>query len=194
LGTLVAEQGRLADPEDVFYLTAAELSHRFPGDLASTVQSRRDERVRYQSFELPTHWQGEVEPIERQVGPHPEPAATTTITLTGVGGSGGIAEGRVRIVDDPTFADVEPDEIIVCATTDPSWPSILFLSKALVVYIGGAMSRAAIVARELGIPCVINTGNGTRVLRSGDLCRVDGTRGVVEVLSRAARGSAATTA
>jgi phosphoenolpyruvate synthase/pyruvate phosphate dikinase len=90
-----------------------------------------------------------------------------------VSGSGGIAEGRVRIVDDPTFTDVEPDEIIVCATTDPSWPSTLFLSKALVVYIGGAMSRAAIVARELGIPCVINTGNGTRVLRSGDLCPVD---------------------
>jgi pyruvate,water dikinase len=61
----------------------------------------------------------------------------------------------------------------------------MFLSAALVVDIGGALSHAAVVARELEIPCVVNTRNGTRSLRSGDLVRVDGDRGTVQLLARA---------
>jgi pyruvate,water dikinase len=55
---------------------------------------------------------------------------------------------------------------------------------ALVIDIGGAMSHGAIVARELGIPCVINTQTGTSTLRTGDRLRVDGAAGTVEVLER----------
>jgi pyruvate,water dikinase len=80
---------------------------------------------------------------------------------------------------------VEPDEILVAPTTDPSWSSVMFISAALVVDIGGALSHAAVVARELGIPCVVATGNGTRVLATGDRVRVDGTAGTVEILRRA---------
>jgi pyruvate,water dikinase len=58
----------------------------------------------------------------------------------------------------------------------------MFLASAMVVDVGGPMSHAAIVARELGVPCVINTGDGTRRLRSGDRLRVDGDSGKVEVL------------
>jgi pyruvate,water dikinase len=60
----------------------------------------------------------------------------------------------------------------------------MFLASALVVDIGGALSHAAIVARELGIPCVMNTGLGTSLVRSGDVVRVDGSTGVVTILSR----------
>ena len=91
----------------------------------------------------------------------------------------------MRLVADPVEADVEPGEVLVCPTTDPSWASILFLSAALVVDIGGPLSHAAVVAREMGIPCVIGTGNGTAILRAGDHVRVDGTAGTVEVLRRA---------
>jgi len=61
----------------------------------------------------------------------------------------------------------------------------MFVSKALVVDIGGVLSHAAVIARELGIPCVVNARDATRVLRSGDYCRVDGSTGRVEVLRRA---------
>ena len=105
--------------------------------------------------------------------------------ITGIGASSGIVEGIVRVVHDPTFAEVEPDEILVTATTDPSWASIMFISSALVVDIGGALSHAAVVARELGIPCVVNTRNGTRSLRTGDQVRVDGTSGTVTMIQRA---------
>jgi pyruvate,water dikinase len=86
---------------------------------------------------------------------------------------------------DPDFMDVEPGEILIAPITDPSWCSIMFLSKALVVDLGGALSHAAIVARELGIPCVVNTQNGTTVLRTGDRVRVDGDKGTVELLASA---------
>jgi pyruvate,water dikinase len=58
----------------------------------------------------------------------------------------------------------------------------MFISAALVVDIGGALSHAAVVARELGIPCVVATGNGSEVLRTGLRVRVDGHAGIVQVL------------
>jgi pyruvate,water dikinase len=59
------------------------------------------------------------------------------------------------------------------------------MAKALVVDIGGQLSHAAVVARELGIPCVMNTLDGTRLLHDGDRLRVDGAAGTVEVVERA---------
>ena len=61
----------------------------------------------------------------------------------------------------------------------------MFVSSALVMDIGGQMSHAAVVARELGLPCVVNTRTGTRRLRTGDRVRVDGSAGTVEILERA---------
>jgi pyruvate,water dikinase len=60
----------------------------------------------------------------------------------------------------------------------------MFLSSALIVDIGGPLSHAAVVARELGVPCVVNTRTASSVLHTGDLVRVDGNTGSVEVLDR----------
>jgi rifampicin phosphotransferase len=103
--------------------------------------------------------------------------------VEGIGVSAGDTEGMARVVTDPSFAEVEPDEILVAATTDPSWASIMYVSSALVMDMGGPISHAAVVARELGIPCVVNTRKGTREIKTGDRVRVDGTTGVVEILA-----------
>jgi phosphoenolpyruvate-protein kinase (PTS system EI component) len=60
----------------------------------------------------------------------------------------------------------------------------MFLSSALVADIGGVMSHTAVVARELGIPCVVNTKVATRHVSTGDRVRINGATGTVEVLSR----------
>ena len=65
----------------------------------------------------------------------------------------------------------------------------MFLSAGLVSDIGGLMSHTAVVARELGIPCVVNTRTAVHTLRTGDLIRVDGTAGTVDVLAAAPLGS-----
>jgi pyruvate,water dikinase len=95
-----------------------------------------------------------------------------------------VVEGRAVVITDPAMpGEVEVGDVLVSPTTDPSWASILFLVAACVIDVGGPMSHGAIVARELGIPCVINTRDGTKLLRSGDRVRVDGQAGTVEVLA-----------
>jgi pyruvate,water dikinase len=143
------------------------------------VRLRRERRDEYETLELPASWQGTPVAKPRPAG---KGAAPSERLIAGIGASSGIAEGVVRVVHDPAFAEVEPGEILVTATTDPSWASIMFISAALVVDIGGALSHAAVVARELGIPCVVNTRTGTRTLRTGDRVRVDGSSGTVTVI------------
>jgi pyruvate,water dikinase len=77
-----------------------------------------------------------------------------------------------------------PGEVLVCHTTDPSWAPLFFLAGGVVIDVGGPLSHGAIVAREFGIPCVINTKTGTEVIQTGDLVRIDGTGGTVDVIDR----------
>jgi pyruvate,water dikinase len=178
-GTLLAADGVLREPDDVFYLTSEELCERLPADVGDVVEERRGLRAVYQRYELPTHWTGlpQVSPIQADYAP--------VDRLVGIGVSPGVVEGRIRVVTDPSSTEMDGHEILVARTTDPSWASVMFLAQGLVVDIGGQMSHAAVVARELGVPCVMNTQVGTRTLRTGDLARVDGSTGVVEVLERA---------
>jgi phosphohistidine swiveling domain-containing protein len=180
IGSELAATGRLEQADDAFYLTAEELTDELPADAIELVAKRRRRREEYQRVSIPGSWKGQVVPVAL--------AATNSETervklVKGIGVSGGVAEGVVRVVTDPGFGEVEPDEILVAPTTDPSWASIMFISSALVVDIGGPISHAAVVARELGLPCVVNTRTGTQQLRTGDRVRVDGDAGTVELLA-----------
>jgi pyruvate,water dikinase len=180
LGTLLAAEGKLDSPDDIFYLTDDELFGRWPEDAKALVLKRRKRRAEYMKLGVPTEWQGMPEPIRAKYE-----GTGTEVVLTGIGVSPGIVEGRARVLLSPDFAQVEPGEILVSPTTDPSWSSVMFISAGLVVDIGGALSHAAIVARELGLPCVVNTRHGSQVLQTGDVLRVDGVAGTVEILERA---------
>jgi phosphohistidine swiveling domain-containing protein len=175
-GELLQRAGILEDPDDAFFLTDREIEGPLPGDAAELVAFRRARYDGYQELELPVQWVGD---------PHGLRAQARVAELRGVGVSPGVVEGVARVVTDPSFADVAPGEILIAPATDPSWSSIMFLSAALVVDIGGALSHAAIVARELGVPCVVNAGNATRAIRSGDRIRVDGSSGLIELLHSA---------
>lgn len=181
IGSLLALDGTLEDPEDVFYLTLPEVYGPVPGDARELVALRRARRAEYEALEVPGNWYRQPVVSRRDESV----AAADDGVLGGIGVSDGVVEGVVRVVLDPTFADVEPDEILVTPTTDPSWASIMFISAGLVVDIGGQLSHAAVVARELGIPCVVNTRVGSRMLQTGDRVRLDGSAGTVEILARA---------
>lgn len=185
-GELLAHDGVLLEADDIFHLTIEELRKPLPRDVQDLVAKRKARRELYRMVDVPAMWKGNPEPVLLD-----GQDAEALEQVTGSGVSAGVVEGRVRVVHDPTFGEVEQDEILVAPTTDPSWSAIMFVSKALVVDIGGALSHAAVVARELGFPCVVNTRVGTKVLRTGDLVRVDGTKGTVDVLERAASDDAA---
>ena len=180
IGARLAGDGLLDDPDHVFYLTVPEVTGALPHPDPDLIAARRERHEHYRTLTVPDCFQGLPDPLPA-VGENLSEGAGP---LTGTGASAGIVEGRVVVMTDPSSAEFEPGDILVTHTTDPSWASIMFLAKALVVDIGGLLSHAAVVARELGVPCVMGTGNGTRVLRTGDICRVDGTAGTVEVLKR----------
>ena len=106
-------------------------------------------------------------------------------TILGVPGSAGRVEGVVRRLDRPEDGDeLEPGEILVASQTNIGWTLFFPKAKAIVTDIGAPLSHAAIVARELGIPAVVNCGDATMRLRTGDRVRVAGVQGTVEILER----------
>ena len=178
LGASLAAENVLSEPEDVFYLTAREVLNGPPPGVKAIVGERRACRQLYQTYQLPSFWQGAPEPLAAVA------EAPVQDLLRGIGAGAGMAEGQARVVTDPSTAEIQPGDILIAHTTDPSWAAIMFLSAGIVIDIGGQLSHAAVVARELGIPCIVGTEVGTRVLRSGDRCRIDGTAGTVEILER----------
>ena len=103
--------------------------------------------------------------------------------LKGMAASPGLVEGKARVImHADELADVQPGEILVATITAPSWGPIFGKIKATVTDIGGMMSHAAIVCREYGLPAVTGTGSASTTIRTGQMLRVDGTKGTVEIL------------
>ena len=183
IGADGVKEGTYATVDDAFYLTLDELTRTPVADAAELIAFRRERRAEYEQFELPVTFSGMPDPVVRA---DVEGGDRSGLVLEGVAGSHGVAEGKVRVILDPAGDEsLEPDEILVCHITDPSWAALFTIASALVIDIGAAASHGAIVAREMGIPCVIGTGEGSRTLRTGDLVRVDGGAGRVEVLTPA---------
>jgi pyruvate,water dikinase len=180
LGVSLAAEGVLDRPEDIQYLTVAEVLGRLPVDVAATVAERRAKFAEYRGYRLPDRWTGP--PVPEIIEVTDTAPAQDGLQITGIPVSDGVVEGVARVISDPHKQELEMDEILVCETTDPSWASFFLVASAVVIDIGGPLSHGAIIARELGIPCVINTRTGTRTLRSGQRIRVDGSAGIVEVL------------
>ncbi|MDT7589409.1 MAG: rifampicin phosphotransferase [Pseudonocardiales bacterium] len=179
LGAELVAGGELTEPGEVYFLTVEELTGvRLPAGVGELVARRRATFEEYRALRLPDKWVGEPQPLAEPVA---GPGAAVT-RVTGMAVSPGVVEGVARVVHSAEENDLEPGEILVCKTTDPSWASYFVVASAVVIDIGGPLSHGAIVARELGVPCVINTGNGTRAIRSGDYLRVDGGAGTVEIL------------
>lgn len=179
LGTGLADRGLLAEADDTFYFTHDELVAGPPGDLAEVVAARRAQRSRYAGMRLPEVWTGMPEVTTHEVAPTPGEAGT----IRGLPVSAGVVRGTARVIREPDdLAGFEHGDVLVCQTTDPSWAPLIMQAGAMVIDIGGAMSHGAIVARELGVPCVINTVHGTTLIGDGDTVEVDGSSGTVDVI------------
>lgn len=177
-GRHLADAGDIDDPDDVFYLTPGELVGGVP-DARERVSLRKARREEYRGYRLPERWVGQPDPVVAGI------SVDHRDLIEGLPVSPGIVEGTARVLRDATEADtVEEGDILVCETTDPSWAVVFPLVSALVIDVGGPMSHGAIVAREMGVPCVINTKDGTKVVGTGDSLRVDGSQGTVEIVAR----------
>lgn len=103
--------------------------------------------------------------------------------LQGVPGCPGKIRGRARVVTDPADPrGLEPGDIMVAPLTDPAWTPLFMAADGVVVNVGGQISHAIIVSRELGLPCVVSVTDATVRIPDGAEIEVDGTAGTVTVL------------
>lgn len=189
LGNRAVDRGELRDARDIFMLFDSELDS-FVADPASYKGVLAERRTTYlQDFDLvpPFVVSGDVPPAETWERKSAQVADKLNIgeVITGVSGCPGIVRGKVRVLltpDDPSA--LEPDEILVSPLTDPSWTPLFMGASGVIVNVGAPFSHAAIVSRELGIPCVVSATNATRRLQTGDEVELDGTTGAVTLLSR----------
>jgi nucleoside-diphosphate-sugar epimerase/phosphohistidine swiveling domain-containing protein len=172
-GRRLAERAVLESADDVHYLSVDEI-YCPPANSKEIIARRRDERNRLAALDYPVHFTQPWAPDEVSTG-------SPDGVLTGQGVSPGTARGIVRVLGHPDD-DLEPGEVLVANVTDTGWTPFFGCAAAIVTNVGGPMSHAAIVAREFGIPAVVNTATATQQLQDGQLVEVDGTAGTVRVV------------
>jgi pyruvate,water dikinase len=121
---------------------------------------------------------------------HPKGEKEVVERLEGFPGSPGVVEGPARVIlTFEEFPTLQSGEILICPYTSTAWTPLFLKIAGVVTDTGGMLTHAAIAAREYGIPAVVGTWNATNSIRNGDLVKVDGNTGVVEVVTRAVRKS-----
>jgi len=106
--------------------------------------------------------------------------------IEGIAGCPGIARGVARVVLDPGEpGDLGPGDVLIAPITDPSWTPLFLAVEAVVVDVGATMSHAVIVARELGIPCIVSATGATTKIADGSMIEVDGNAGTVTIVEGA---------
>jgi len=180
LGHRLFESGSLESPLDVDLLAAQELEAAIDGHGPSLWELGRRRQALERMLEDDSMPQIFVGDPNRQIGVQPE---TTGDTFTGWGASAGVYSGTARIITKAT-EPIEPGDILVARTTDPAWTPLFLTAGAIVVEEGGPLSHAAIIARELGLPAVLNVPGLVNRLRAQESVqlRVDGDAGTVAII------------
>jgi len=202
IGNRFTERGLLADPNDIFYLTTSEVIGYVVGT-ATSQKLRELAAVRKAEFdgyrkmdELPdrieTH--GVVYTNDLTRGTIKQQISDDPNILKGIGGCSGIVRGKVKVILSPSDDMSLNGEILVAARTDPGWVPLFASASALLIERGSMLSHSVIVARELGLPAVVGVTGATKRLKTGDEVELDGTTGLIKIISRAGGGVPETSA
>ncbi|RJQ54149.1 MAG: hypothetical protein C4521_04670 [Actinobacteria bacterium] len=189
LGKRLFDRGVLAEPDDIFFLTVWELEPVRRGeadlDVRAEVLARREEYNRNKALDPPPVFVGRYDPAQQETEGSQARLrrAAAPRVLTGLAASPGVAVGPARVILRTDSSErVLAGEILVAPFTDPGWTPYFMPAAGIIMDMGGMLSHGCIVARECGIPAVVNVGEATKMIRTGQVLRVDGRRGEVTVL------------
>ena len=181
LARQMVDDGLLPDEDLVFFLQHAEL-----GELLRDRDSKLVEKALARREVLPYQMNmtfrqsfrgGDADPIDP---PPPEEGGI----LTGKTVSRGVARGHARVAPTVTDAgDVQPNEILIAPIIDVGWTPYFATISGFASDVGGTLSHGAVVAREYGLPTVVNLHNATRTFRTGDFVELDADHGVLRRLA-----------
>jgi pyruvate,water dikinase len=188
---LIAEQG------DIFLLRLEEImslvehqERQFPQKLKELIQTRKQQ------------WQAasELNPVPKLVYGKPQtiawqaPIISEVRQIQGIGSSSGQIEGVIKVISSLQPSDrfqqqnghqsdlINRQTILVVPYTDAGWSPLLARAGGLISEVGGRLSHGAIIAREYNIPAVMDVDNATQIFRDGQLVRLDGQTGMIEIL------------
>ena len=194
LGRRAVNADVLAEPDDVFWITAEEAD-----EIAAALDGGKEALTpRVESVQQrKALWRGRAQvtpPVALPVGKkffgfnlaRFMPAAVEVAegdVIKGLGAQAGTVTARARVLQGPEdFGKMQPGEVLVAAITTPAWTPLFALASAIVTDVGGVLSHSSIVAREYDIPAVLGTGVATTRIQDGQMLRVDGSAGTVEVV------------
>lgn len=186
LGELLVEQHVLASRDDIFFITLDERAEIMAGrrrEWQDAVRARRAERERQRLVSVPDTIRVWREASDGHAERH---IAQLEGILRGIPISAGSIGGQARLVQ--SIADwekVRSGDIIVTSVIDPGMAPLFVIAAGLVAEMGGTLSHGAIIAREYGLPAVVNVPGATDRIREGDFLIVDGTRGNVVIRQEA---------
>jgi pyruvate,water dikinase len=190
------QSGLLSEPGDIFFLEFSEIRRLVSGTdqglrklLPQVIQQRRLQLEQHRQLTtVPSLFYGNEPPTPLASYSSSDPLGspgeyTSQHRLQGIGASAGQVEGWVRILRNlQAVGNIDRQTILVVPYTDSGWAPLLARAGGLIAEVGGRLSHGAIVAREYGIPAVMDIQNATQLFRDGQRVRIDGQLGVVEVL------------
>ncbi len=181
IGKKMEQDGALNSFKDVFYLKEEELNNWITkklnnAQIAEIIQARKVEYKRFETLPIPP------ERVHQYKGSY-DLEAEPEIAVDGLKGipcCAGIVEGKIRIVSRPEDVKSLEGDILVTSSTDPGWITIFQSASAILVERGSTLSHAAIVSREMGIPCIVGIKGITQALKTGDRVKMNGLTGIIE--------------
>jgi len=183
IGGRLKERKIIASVDDIFFLNTEEIRDALAGGNSKAVKKiivkRRAEYKRNLTIRPPHVIKGRFDPDDFK----PHAIDKGIRILKGLAVSPGLVIGKARVVINTSSKEkVRPGEILVAPFTDPGWTPYFMTAAAIVVDMGGLLSHGSIVAREYGIPAVVNVGPATKIIKTGQTLEVDGGQGTVKLL------------
>ncbi len=208
-GKRLFERGLINEIDDVCYLTYQELEeiieaiayddeaarYHYGALVPNLISERKEDAKKVPELDAPLTFGNVPEKMTDPVGVkvfgiideilHPKDEKVVAERIEGFPGAPGVVEGPARrIMDYHQFQKVQAGDILVCPYTGTAWTPLFVKIAGVVTDTGGMLTHAAIAAREYNIPAVVGTWKATNSIKDGDIIRIDGNRGIVEILKR----------
>lgn len=177
--TALLDSGALKCKDDIFYLNWSQITDLQTGKLTwaeteGLIRSQRMNHIRLGKLRPPKTIGIKIEAKSAA------DAEASGHQLHGQAASSGSYRGYARVIMDPAIdSELKPGEILVAPFTDPAWTPLFLIANAAVVEVGSFLSHAGTIAREYGMPCVVDVADCTSRIKSGDLIEVDGSKGTI---------------
>jgi len=178
------KSGLLSEAGDIFFLEFAEIRSIISGsnpEVREIIKQRRSRLEQHREQKsVPALFYGNEPPAPLVIS---SSSTSSQQRLQGIGASSGQVEGWVRVlVNLQVIPEIDRQTILVVPYTDSGWAPLLARAGGLIAEVGGRLSHGAIIAREYGIPAVMDINNATQILRNGQRVKIDGQLGIIEIL------------